>query len=225
MAKQLYVISLWTIAIPTLIYSIYTFSNALSKLNKVQKTQSIPTVDESPPYKDFIINSLHNIYNTTITFINTEKKIIWSRFIAFNVLNGFFINIIFNATASSNHTTNIYSHLILPILLVGTILNTIWLMINYRGWNVLYKDMHIASKIYSGIQKPDLPTDWHETNTDKLGLIYYCAQVPPVLFIVLYTITFGYIITLITEIIPLAIFLSSALNTLLFRYFINKVTR
>jgi hypothetical protein len=134
-----------------------------------------------------------------LTFVNVEKQLIWSRFVAFNVINGFFVNAILTNADKVDGSKSYYFVITLIVSLLGMVLNSIWLLINHRGWGHMYRYLYISANVFNGYKAPALVTDDHKNCEVQYGAIYTMAQFIPVMFFWGFNAIFGMVIYNLTH--------------------------
>ncbi len=129
---------------------------------------------------------LATLYRATVSFGTTEAQLIWQRYTAFTVLNGFFVT----AFLSKSQSRDAFAYLVIGIL--GLFANTTWHALNFSGWrnqNLWYR---LASNLPRLPQKGGLATDFfHDGWKLPCGWIYWLAQSIPMLFSISAAVCFG----------------------------------
>jgi len=120
------------------------------------------------------------LYRAAISLGTQETQLIWTRFTGFVVINGFLINAVVQWPTS--HASVGGSSVLLVVAIFGLLLNTVWHILNFAGWQNQNLWYHYASGLI-GDTKLALPTDqFKEKIRCPFGWIYWLAQSVPKLF-------------------------------------------
>lgn len=132
-----------------------------------------------------------SLYSTFTNFGLQEASLIWNRYAAFLVLEGFIVG------GLLSFGKNIGSYTFLVLSIAGLLVTIVWHVLNYLGWLKQNEFYYYAAKLNinsnNGIL---LPTDEYPSDNSKCGIvkylrpnspIYLTAQVIPIVFIISYS--------------------------------------
>lgn len=149
--------------------------------------------------------STATLYRASVSFGTQETQLVWTRYTAFVVMNGFLVNAVVNAVLVHNAPT-IQAWTLSCVGVIGLFINSVWHMLNFFGWQNQNRWYNVASHILDSSWKEEakddsgeppasdpprnaeskqkfrLPTDWYSDFRQPFGVIYRLGQVIPIGF-------------------------------------------
>jgi hypothetical protein len=120
--------------------------------------------------------AIATLYRAIISFGTQETQLIWARYTGFIVINGFFVNVLLPKWEHDDISPLIF------VVVLSLLVNAIWHILNFSGWQNENLWYHLASKLNSSFDKFKLPTDCFKEWRSPNGWIYWLAQTIPTLF-------------------------------------------
>lgn len=125
-----------------------------------------------------ILPAIATMYRAAVSFGTQESQLVWTRYAGFIVINGFLINAVTKRVGLNYEST-----VLLAVGIIGLLINLIWHVLNFAGWQNQNLWYCYASGIVGQFNdKPQLPTDEFKDVIAPFGPIYWVAQSIPTLF-------------------------------------------
>jgi len=128
-----------------------------------------------------ISSGIATMYSAVLSFGIQETNLIWSRYAGFIVINGFLVNAVIQKLGTENE-----HKIFLIVGIIGLLINLLWHVINFSGWQNQNKWYFYASKVLENNSDDEnnqlkLPTDSFRDIKPPFGPVYMIAQALPLL--------------------------------------------